>query len=142
MAIVIFAADELSFKQRMGEGIRAEYDETKSAHENSSPGEKNLGGPTCKFRGKVIPALVTSSPKGSITSEIIKTVFARLDSLGVYEQTPVPNPVAIFDAYDSRLQVPFLRYINCPNHLWKFCIGLPNGTNKWQVGDSREQNGC
>ena len=25
--------------------------------------------------------------------------------------------------------------------MWKFCIGLPNGTHKWQVGDSKEQNG-
>ena len=49
--------------------------------------------------------------------------------------------MVLFDAYDSRLQVPFLQYINDEKHLWKFCIGLPNGTPKWQVGDSRQQNG-
>jgi hypothetical protein len=26
--------------------------------------------------------------------------------------------------------------------MWKICIGLPNGTSKWQVGDSKQQNGC
>ena len=49
---------------------------------------------------------------------------------------------ALFDAHDSRLQVSFLRYINDPTHRWTFCIGLSNGTHKWQVGDSNEQNGC
>ena len=24
--------------------------------------------------------------------------------------------------------------------MWKACIGLPNGTVKWQVGDSEQQN--
>ena len=47
----------------------------------------------------------------------------------------------LFDAHDSRLQVPFLRYVNDEDHKWKVCIGLPNGTGKWQVGDSLEQNG-
>jgi hypothetical protein len=47
----------------------------------------------------------------------------------------------LFDAHDSRLQVPFLRYVNDEDHKWKFCIGLPNGTGKWQVEDSSEHNG-
>ena len=49
--------------------------------------------------------------------------------------------MALFDAHDSRLQVEFLQYVNSPDHLWQFCIGLPNGTHKWQVGVSKEQNG-
>jgi hypothetical protein len=40
--------------------------------------------------------------------------------------------------------VPFLEKVNQKmfgRPMWKVCIGLPNGTSKWQVGDSKEQNG-
>jgi len=141
MAIVIFATKELSFIQRMGHDIMVDYDNTVSVTENSGVGKSFPGGPTCLFRGKEIPALITCSPKGSISSSILRTAFERLDDLGVYERTPTLRPFALFDAHDSRLQVPFLRYINDPLHPWTFCIGLPNGTHKWQVGDSKEQNG-
>ena len=141
MAIVIFAATELSFVQRMGYDIRAKYNEDGTVSENSGPNKSFPGGPTCTFRGKVIPALITCSPKGGITSDILKEAFKRLDDLGVYERTRTMRPMALFDAHDSRLQVPFLKYINNDAHRWTFCIGLPNGTHKWQVGDSKEQNG-
>jgi hypothetical protein len=52
-----------------------------------------------------------------------------------------PIPFLLLHAHDSRLQVPFLQYVNDDVHRWKVCIGLPNGTGKWQVGDSSEQNG-
>ena len=66
------------------------------------------------FFGKEMPALITYSPKSSISSSILRTAFARLDDLGVYGRTPSLKPFALFDAHDSRLQVPFLRYINDP----------------------------
>jgi hypothetical protein len=31
--------------------------------------------------------------------------------------------------------------VNDDVHKWKVCIGLPNGTGKWQVGDLSQQNG-
>ena len=141
MAIIIFAAEELTFEQRMGHDIRIPYDKNGSVSENSGAGKVFPGGPCCTFRGKLIPALVTCSKKGSITSDILKAAFERLDELGIFERTASLKPFALFDAHDSRLQVPFLKYINDPLHLWIFCIGLPNGTHKWKVGDSREQNG-
>jgi hypothetical protein len=125
----------------MGHDIMIPYDSTATITENSGFGKAFPGGPTCLFRGKVIPALITCSPKGSITSSILRAAFERLDHLGVYERTPSLKPFALFDAHDSRLQIPFLRYINDHTHRWVFCIGLPNGTHKWQVGDSKEQNG-
>ena len=141
MAIIIFAAEELTFEQRMGHDIRVPFDEDVPIRANSGPGKTFPGGPTCIFRGKVIPALITCNTKGSITSEILKHAFERLDNLDVFPRTPQLNPFALFDAHDSRLQLPFLRYINDPSHKWTFCIGLPNGTHKWQVGDSEQQNG-
>ena len=131
MVIIIFAALELSFVQRMGHDVRVEYDENGSVSDNSGPGKSFPGAPTCHFRGKDVPALVTCSPKGSITSCILREAFKRLDDLGVYERTSTLRPMALFDAHDSRLQVAFLRYINDPSHRWTFCIGLPNGTHKW-----------
>jgi hypothetical protein len=63
-------------------------------------------------------------------------------ALGLYKRVPGgPIPFVLFNAHDSQLQVPFLRYVNDEEHKWKVCIGLPNGTGKWQVGDSSKQNG-
>ena len=93
------------------------------------------------FCGKEIPVLITSTPKGSITSSILRVAFKRLDELGIYKHTPHLRPFALFDVHDSHLQVPFLEYVNDDSHKWTFCIGLLNGTHKWQVGDSKEQNG-
>ena len=142
MCIMIFAGEELTFEQRMGDDIRVAYDAAKSVTQNSGRGKRFPGAPTCFFRGKTIPPLVTCSKKGCITSEILMTALKRLDDLGVYKRTETLTPMGLFDAHDSRLQVPFLRYINDESHLWRFCIGLPNGTHKWQVGDAPEQNGC
>ena len=116
MCIMIFAAEELTFEQRMGSDIRVPFDNTKTVRENSGPGKRFPGGPTCMFRGVSVPTLVTCSPKGSITSGILTAAFERLDELGVYKRTTTLTPFALFDAHDSRLQVPFLRYINTPPH--------------------------
>ncbi len=142
MCIVIFAAEELTYEQRMGHDIRAVFDGDGSIRDNTGHQKSFPGAPTCHFRGKDVPALIACSPKGSITSEILKEAFQRLDCLKIYERVPGgPTPFVLLDAHDSRLQVPFLRYVNEEEHKWKVCIGLPNGTGKWQVGDSSEQNG-
>jgi hypothetical protein len=65
----------------------------------------------------------------------------QLDGLGIYEREPGGRtPFLLLDAHDSRQQVPFLRYLNDDAHKWKVCIGLLNGTEKWQVGDLSLQN--
>ena len=139
---MIFAGEELTYEQRMGHDIRVEYNKEGSVRDNTGPGKTFPGAPTCHFRGKDIPALVACSPKGSITSEILKLALKRLDELEIYPRVPGgPIPFLLLDAHDSQLQVPFLKYINDSDHKWKACIGLPNGTGKWQVGDSSQQNG-
>eukprot|EP00560_Eucampia_antarctica_P004562 CAMPEP_0197833828 /NCGR_PEP_ID=MMETSP1437-20131217/20225_1 /TAXON_ID=49252 ORGANISM="Eucampia antarctica, Strain CCMP1452" /NCGR_SAMPLE_ID=MMETSP1437 /ASSEMBLY_ACC=CAM_ASM_001096 /LENGTH=58 /DNA_ID=CAMNT_0043438103 /DNA_START=60 /DNA_END=233 /DNA_ORIENTATION=- len=57
---------------------------------------------------------MTCSSKGSITSEIFKATFEKLDNIGVYKREENRKPFCLFDAHDSRLQVPFLGYINNP----------------------------
>jgi hypothetical protein len=146
MCIVIFAGKELTYEQQMGHDTWAGFDgeEGSIVKDNSGPGKAFLGARTCHFCGKDVPAVVLAcSPKGSITSNILREDFQYLDGLGIYERVVPggPSPLVLLDARDSRLQVPFLRYVNQEDHKRKVCIGLLNGTIKWQVGDSSEQNG-
>jgi len=74
-------------------------------------------------------------------------VLKHLDNLGIYDLTEHgPISFLLLDAHDFRLQQPFLSYVNSKHELgqlmWVACIGLTNATQKWQVGDSNEQNGC
>ena len=88
MAIVIFAAEELLFEQRMGHNICLPYNHTRNMKDNSRPGKIFPIGLSCMFCGVLISVLVTSSYKGSIKSDILTAVFQRLDELGVYTRTP------------------------------------------------------
>ena len=91
MCIVIFAGEELTYEQRMGHDIRAEFNDDSSIRDNSGPG---------------VPPLIACSPKGLITSKILREAFQRLDALGIYERLPGgPIPLVLFDAHNSRLQV-------------------------------------
>ena len=109
---------------------------------NSGPGKYFPGAPVCHFRGKEIPPLVRWSESGSITSEILADVLKTLDALDVYPRSNGnPKPFLLVDGHQSRLQLPFLRYINEPEDNWVVCLGVPYGTALWQVGDSKEQNG-
>ena len=47
----------------------------------------------------------------------------------------------LLDGHGSRLQLPFLKYINNPKDNWIIYIEVHYGTALWQVGDSKEQNG-
>ena len=112
---------------------------------NSGPGKYFPGGPVCHFRGKDIPPMVRWSESGSITSEILADVLKTLDKLEVYPRSSTdnnhPKPFLLVDGHQSRLQLPFLKYINEPEDNWIVCLGVPYGTALWQVGDSKEQNG-
>ncbi|CAJ1938512.1 unnamed protein product [Cylindrotheca closterium] len=148
MCIVIITGKELACEDYIGFDHQSDvmYDGTKTLQENYGPGKVLPGLPVCVFRGKEVPGMVAVSPKGSMTSEILKKALETLDELGVYPRTRQgPTPMFLFDGHDSRLQVPFLKYINSEdefqNPLWIGCIRLPNGTAKWQVGDSVQQNG-
>lgn len=77
-------------------------------HESSGQREISPEAPTCKFRGKVIPALVTRFLKGAIASEIPVVVFERIYSVGVYERAIVLTRMAPVEAHNSQLYAPFL----------------------------------
>jgi hypothetical protein len=52
-------------------------------------------GPTCHFRGQVIPSFITCSPNESMTGEILADALAALYSRGFTNQpvTPAENHV-------------------------------------------------
>ena len=108
---------------------------------NSGPGKYFPGPPTCRFRGKDIPALVRWNESGSITSEILVEALTTLDMMHVVPRDDGIKPFLLLDGHGSRLELPFLRYINTPEDHWVVCLGVPYGTALWQVGDSKEQNG-
>ena len=109
---------------------------------NYGEGKFFPGGPKCEYRGKQVPCFIRWSKKGGITSEILKQILETIDHLGLVTRTEGRLPALIVDGHGSRLELPFVKYINDPNHTWVCCIGVPYGTALWQVGDAAEQNGA
>jgi hypothetical protein len=65
-----------------------------------------------------------------------------MDDLKLFPRDdPNVKPFLLLDGHGSRLELPFLSYVNNEEHPWVVCIGVPYGTSYWQVGDSTEQNG-
>jgi hypothetical protein len=83
---------------------------------------------------------VTCSESGSITSEILQQVLKHLDTHLGWDRSEA-TPFLLLDGHGSRFELPFLHYIMNEEHRWRVCIGVPYGTNLWQVGDSAQQNG-
>ena len=109
---------------------------------NSGPGKYFPGPPTCTFRGKEVPALVRWNESGNITSDILIEALSTLDVMKVIPRNDNVKPFLLLDGHGSRLELPFLNYINTPEDHWVVCLGVPYGTALWQVGDSKEQNGA
>ena len=81
------------------------------------------------------------SESASISSAILVDALKTLDTLDVFPRTEGIKPFLLLDGHQSRLEMPFLKYINSPEDHWIVCLGVPYGTALWQVGDSKEQNG-
>ena len=98
-------------------------------------------GPTCFYKGRKIPCFIGSSENGSITSNLLTSMLAFIDENAKFDRTEA-TPMLLLDGHGSRFESVFLEYINDARHKWTVCIGVPYGTNVWQVGDSAEQNGA
>ena len=108
---------------------------------NSGEGKYFPGGPVCEYRGKKVPAMIRWNESATITSDILVDMLKTLDFLDVIPREGGKKPFLLIDGHQSRLELPFLKYINTPQDHWVVCIGVPYGTALWQVGDSKEQNG-
>ena len=111
---------------------------------NIGKGKRFPGGPTCVYKGKEIECMVRFNEGGGINGKILKEIFETLDEKQVFVDLRAQGkkPFVLLDGHQSRFDITFLEYINNPEHLWTFAIGVPYGTALWQVGDSTEQNGC
>ena len=88
------------------------------------------------FSRKIGSCIYLFPPKGGITSELLNKILERMDGFNIFPCVPSgPLPFLLLEGHGSRLQLPFLRYTNHPDHPCIVCLGLPNGTALWQIGD-------
>jgi hypothetical protein len=85
--------------------------------------------------------MVACNESGGISMEILVQFLKHMDKLNIFPRQDGLKPFLLLDGHGSRLELPFLKYVNDPGHPWVVCIGVPYGTSYWQVGDSSEQNG-
>ena len=64
-----------------------------------------------------------------------------MDRRNLFPRNDGVKPFLLLDGHGSRLEYPFLQYINKEEDYWVVCLGVPYGTALWQVGDSKQQNG-
>jgi len=83
---------------------------------NSGPGKYFPGPPTCRFRGRDIPALVRWNKSGSISSDILVEAISTLDTMNGIPRDDGIKPFLLLDGHGSRLKLPFLKYINTPKN--------------------------
>ena len=110
--------------------------------DNHGAGKRYPGGPSCSFRGCTIPAFVTFSDSGGITSQILTDVLKHIDNCEVFKrQTDSFTPTIQLDGHHSRFGLEFLEYCRQPRTKWDVSIGCPESTHLWQIQDSSEMNG-
>jgi len=133
MCVVIMAGDKPKPEVETGIDIFADQIGASTDRDyiknNTGKGRKFPGGTTCIINGKEVPCFVWWSTKGSMTSEILRDICAELDFLGVFDRSGGCMPFFLLDGHGSRIQLPFLEYVNNALHLWCACIGVPYSTD-------------
>jgi hypothetical protein len=98
------------------------------------------GDPKCKYNGKEAPCFFGASPQASITPELLMSMLKFMDDLNLFDCS-VCKPFLLLDGHGSRMQLPFLKYINDSKDERVCCIGVLYATHVWQVADASELNG-
>ena len=102
---------------------------------------------TCPTTGANIPVLFAASKKASMTSKILKQLFAMMDDCGITSRGVDEStgqrfyPSVIIDGHVSRMGIEFLTYVNEEQTQYHPMLGVPNGTGIWQFHDDTGQNG-
>jgi hypothetical protein len=68
-------------------------------------------------------------------------MLAFIDENAKFDRTEA-TLMLLLDGHGSRFESTYLEYVNDARNKWTVCIGVPYGTNLWQVDDSAEQNGA
>ena len=78
--------------------------------------------------------MVCWSENVSITCDILTDIFRTLAIYELFPRHPGLNPFSLIDAHGSRIEFPFLEYVNNPDMKCACCIVVPYGTSLCQVG--------
>jgi hypothetical protein len=89
---------------------------------NRHEGQAMSCGPTCRFNGNFLPCFVGTSPKASITTELLIEMLSFIDKNDVFPRNgPSDTPFLLLDGHQSRTRYALLRYItNLVSHAPKF----------------------
>ncbi len=88
----------------------------------------------CTYDGKVVPCIYGMFSKAIITSTLLAEMLEFIDDCGIFNRS-IAKSFLLFDGHVSRIMLPFLKYIDDPEHGWVCCMGVPCATHIWQVGD-------
>jgi hypothetical protein len=83
------------------------------------------------FWGKEAPCIVSNTDSGLISSELLVSFLKKMDELKLLPRMDGLKPFLLLDGHGSRLELPFLQYLNSPDHEWVVCIGVLYGTFYW-----------
>jgi hypothetical protein len=107
--------------------LQEEISAIKDEHRNSAYRMFSFG-PTCTFNGIEVPTFVTCSKNGSITSQLLTSMLAKIVEHCLFDHSAGIIPFLIYDGHGSRFEEPFLEYTLESNMHWTCCIGVPYGT--------------
>jgi hypothetical protein len=94
-----------------GEEMKALQEEINAMKDEHSNGADRMFpfGPTCTFNGVEVPTFVTCSKNGSITSQLLTSMFAKMDEHSLFDQSAGINTFLLCDGHVSRFGEPFLK---------------------------------
>jgi hypothetical protein len=93
-----------------GEEMKALQEDIHSMKDDHSNGAYRMFpfGPTCNFNGVTVPTFVTCSKNGSITSQLITSMLAKMDEHSLFDRSAGINPFRLCDGHGSRFEESFL----------------------------------
>ena len=90
--------------------------------------------------GKTVPCFYGASPNASITSDMLVEMLKQIEESVEFNRSDA-TPFLLLDGHQSRVMMPFLKYVNNEATKWTAAIGVPYATHLWQVADASELNG-
>ena len=143
--VVIFAAKKLDPLWTHGVDVFAELDNS-GPLSNFGPGKRYPGLNLVHPDGEEVPTMFAASKKGSMTSPILRDMYAAMDRLGIAKRGVDENgiryvPASLIDGHVSRMGEDFLTYVCNEETKWVSMLGAPYGTGLWQFHDDKRQNG-
>ena len=144
--VIIIKGKVLSMIEKLGMDMSKELvhgSNEKDFDKNYGDGKRFPGAPVCTYLNNEIPPLVTCTPTGSVNGTILTEMLRHIDHHSNYRRGPnKPTPVLQLDGHQSRFHEELLSYTNeNEDHRWRLCLGVPNATHLWQVGDASQLNG-